>query len=412
LVELKYTRMSLKRNGYSERDTGVIELDQKIRNIEKLVTDARRGLSSTGDDFNGSTDFQKDVVTKVAQLEDSLIKDQYELKSVDENIGTIEKEVKEIPQKGIIKNSLKREIETFSMLHADMFKRMHLTTINSLQDRGNFIIAKDPGFPGAPINLPISKKLLFSIFIGVALAFSIILVRESLSPKIIERGDLENAGFGFAGRYNNSLASRAEILASIDCLPVNAPERTGTQVILCASPFTGVDIRYFEPLAKYLADRSKKTLMVAIGHTIIPEGYEKVNTSRFVHFFKYPGGNEDLVWVLEGDAFDSVKSVLDQQKDSYHTIFIFVQDALNSSVYSLTQKMADKLFLVGETGKHSLKEYLALTKGFSKRTEMYAALLQSYGPERLQPDYQDIQQKIIQRLFKKSFTGKEIPKAS
>ncbi|MBI3558087.1 MAG: hypothetical protein HY074_17625 [Deltaproteobacteria bacterium] len=404
LVELKYSRLRLKQLQYADENPGVKEIDKKIEDTEGFIKGLKENeLPEGGPATVQAESFQKEPVAKLQAIQELIVRDKFELRATDEALTTIEVDLKDFAQKGLLRNYFRREIESFTLVHAETFKRWQMISMRSASEKGNFFVSEDPTSPKRPINLPFSKKFLFSIFIGLACALSIVLILESLSPKVIERGDLEADGFIYSGRYNTSAASRAEILGTMGIISNDGPGALKTEIILCASPSGIVDIQYFEPLAKYLADRSKKALLVVVGHTAIPEGYEKVSTSRFAHFFQYPGGNEDLIWVLENDAFDAVKSVLDKYKSSYHTVFLFVHGAYDSSVYSLCQKMADKLLLVGAVGAHTLKDYTRLTNGFSKVDAMYVTLLASYGVDRLSANIKNIQSKVIQKLFKKTF---------
>ena len=404
LIELKYSRLRLRQLQYSDENPGVKEIEKKIEDTESFIKNLKMDeLPAGGPATVQSESFTKEPVAKLQTIQELIVRDKFELKATDEALATIDVDLKDFAEKGLLRNYFRREIDAFSLVHAETFKRWQMITMRSASEKGNFFVSEDPTSPKRPINLPFSKKFIFSIFIGFACALSIVLILESISPKVIERGDLEAGGFIYSGRYNASAASRAEILGTMGVISNDGPGPSKTEIVLCASPSGLVDIQYFEPLAKYLADRSKKALLVAVGHTAIPEGYEKVSTSRFAHFFQYPGGNEDLIWVLENDAFDAVKSVLDKYKSSYHTVFLFVHGAYDSSVYSLCQKMADKLLLVGAVGAHTLKDYTRLTNGYSKVDSMYVTLLASYGTDRLTANIKNIQSKVIQKLFKNTF---------
>ncbi len=374
LIELKFRREVFRQKNYDQKNPGIIKLNDQITHLEEVIRKNTMTFGIAGIRPLMSASYLSLVSQKLQDLQDLIRLSNFNLNSVQRRIEELRSQVNGVLQQTITLNSLRREVE-FSAAIAKDFNQNLQRLQSRAQGEDNAITAyNEPTFNGNPINLPAGKRIFFACFLGFAIVFSIIIVQETISPKVVDRYSAETTGIHYAGYLDDKIANQAEVLSSLGCLE-DAKAGKGPRIILCASPKEHLELKYVNYLTKYLSKHKRKSLTIVISDAHIPEEYLLTDDMGYAKIYRNTNGFEDVVKITDPDTFSSMRSLLDQFGAKYHVIFIFVAEAISNLGYHMAQRIAKQLVLFGGVAEHSTHEYLKLIRGFLQEDENYIVLI-------------------------------------
>ena len=379
LIQLKYQKAKLLEQGYANDHPGVLALNLKITSSEEFIHRGDKQKSIDARDVYGATEYRKDLAGKIIQIQELLMKQELQLKGLGTRIQEMEVEANDIPSNELTVNSIKREVTQAAELYSELMHRLELMRVRSQASKGTLREVTSPNALTAPNAIPFWPKIIFGIFAGFAFGISVVLLIDTLKPRLVMREDVESSGFQFAGKYRGTIDSCAEVLAAMECIFTRRKEDDPTPIVLCGSATPALTLSTFIPLIDYMASRDESVLLVAEDDTLVPSGYDDYNLLEGVKLYRYPGGKKDLIQVSSAEHFGVVKLLLAEYASSYSAVFLFVARGSESSVYSLCRSVANRILLFGEEGCHTMDDYRNLSAGFTDKKQIYTALLPFAG---------------------------------
>jgi uncharacterized protein involved in exopolysaccharide biosynthesis len=379
LLQLKFQRAKLLEQGYPETHPGLMSLERRIASSEEFIQRSQPKDSIDARDVYGIAGYRKDLAGKIIQTQEALTKEELESKGVAERLHEMEIEVNDIPSNEVVVNSMKREVAQTAELYGELTRRLELMRVRSQSSKSMLREVTAPNALTSPNPLPFWPRIVFGFFAGLVFGLSVILLMDTVKPRVAMREDVESSGFQYAGKYRGTADSCAEILAALECIFNRRRENDPTPIVLCGAASPALTLSSFVPLIDYMASRNEHVLLVAEDDTLLPKGYEDYTLVDGVKIYRYPGGKKDLIQVSSAENFGVIKMLLEEYASQYSAVFLFVSRGFESSVYSLCRNIANRILLFGEEGCHTIEDYRNLSAGFTDPRKIYTALLPFEG---------------------------------
>lgn len=379
---LEYSKLKYLSEGYVPDHPGIIAIDKRITNLKRVIG---RNLASKNEGIAELEGVRaKEITEKIVSLTDQVREKSIELSNVKERLREMASTQALLPAHEAERNRLKRDVDVASQLYLQLKSQVNLMNIRSASENGSWTIIAWPGLPTTPKGVvPFWRLILFGFGIGLALAYSVLIARDSLEPRILHRDDAEILSYHYSGRLSPNLSEQAEVLATLGQISSHYSEDEEVHdVITCASPSSSFGITELSFLTSYLATQRKASLTIVIGEMKVPIEYGAPLNMDYADIYRHPDGLQDLVKVSEKDTFVSLQNLISTSSHKYSAIFLLFKDPASNPSYPLGLKMADKLLLCGAPHSHSFESFLDLTKGFLHRDQVYFAFLQTVKEQR------------------------------
>lgn len=101
-------------------------------------------------------------------------------------------------------NALKRELDTHISLMTDLRRLLEKIRVEIAGIVPSTSLASSPSFPVIPTTLSISRKALFSIFVGIVFVLSILFLIDLMNPKLLIFDDLKALNVGHFGMFKRN----------------------------------------------------------------------------------------------------------------------------------------------------------------------------------------------------------------
>ncbi|MGZ6469350.1 MAG: hypothetical protein ACXWQJ_18760, partial [Bdellovibrionota bacterium] len=365
LIELKYKRKKFLFEGYDEKNEGILELDSKIANLEKILSASGSENAGIGEKHLVGIGHDQNLSEKILELQDSLKKQQFELESLTTRIKKITPQANGISKSILLMENLKTEARMANELFEELSKKCEYAKMRKGGDDQLMRQSESPSLPQGPVNIPTTLKVFFSFFVGLALAISWLIMNLIFTTKITDWQSVEDLGINFAGILHDFDPDLSEILMNLDCL--DRDPGTETPIVLCTSPEQSIPYQDIQLLSGYLARQKEKSLFIIVGETEINRRFELVNDLDFAKVFAHQNGKEYLLQISDKNTIkalrESIKILEDSYDLRYSCIFLYFVDGINNPNYHVGLKLASKVLLLGVPAKFSGGEYFKLIYG-------------------------------------------------
>ncbi len=380
VVQLNYQKAKLLEQAYAPDHPGVLAIERRIDNSRDFIRKSQSKVAIEAKDVYGPGEYRRSLAGKIIQTQDGLAKQELALKGILERLRGMEGEVNNLPLNGIAVSSLKREVGQNAELHGELVRRLEMMRVRSQASKSTLREVTAPNALNAPNTIPFLPKFAFGLLAGFFVGISAILLMDAIRPRVVIRGDVESAGFRYAGRFSSSRDSCAEVLAALECIfKQKSKWDEPTPIVLCGSATPALTLHTFLPLIDYMASRNQNVLLVAEDPTWIPGNYESCSLIDGVKIYRFDQGRKDIVHIHGAENFGVIRMVLEEYAEHYSSVFLFVAKGSESSVYSLCRGIANRILMFGEEGSHSVEDFRTLSAGFHDPAQVFTALLPYSG---------------------------------
>lgn len=375
IQKLEYSRLKYISEGYVPEHPGIVAIDKKLARLKAIVGRNIASEQETQDQLESRR--AGEITAKIVQLRDQIKEHKIKLANYDRRLASLEPDYARLPGQEAEQNRLRRDVDVASQLYLQLKSQVNLMNIRSASENGSWTIISWPGLPTVPRGLiPFWRLIIFGLGIGLALAYSILIARDSIEPRLIHRDDAEILSYHYAGRLSPNLSEQAEVLATLGQISSHFDQEDDIhEVITCASPDDSFGIGEVSYLTSYLATQRKASLTIILGAMKVPLEYGSPLNMDYADIYRHPDGMQDLVKISDKDTFVSLQNLISTSSHKYSAIFLLFKSPADNPSYPLGLKMSDKLLLCGAPHKHAFESYLDLTKGFTHRYQVFFSFL-------------------------------------
>lgn len=375
IEQLEYDRLKFISEGYSPDHPGIVRIDDKVKRLKGVITSQieRNPAANVAMESDASARI-KEMSQKILEIQDQIESRKIALKNLEGRIRELGPTFDVLPEREAIYNRLKRDSDVASQLYLQLSSHVNLMNVRTASENGNWSIISEQADPSGPVGVvPLLNLVIFGIAIGLAIGFSIVLIREVIDPRLVNRDDVEAMGFIYSGKLSENLSEQAEVLATIGQIGTFEGSEEAKAIITCASPDHGMDLTPVQYLTGYLANQGYPTLTIILGSIPVPTEYGQPVSIDFANIYRHPDSKRDLVQVSDRDTFVSLQNLITTSSNRYHAIYLLFKDPLKNASYPLGLKMSNKLLLLGPSHTYTMEAYHELTRGFKFKKSIYFA---------------------------------------
>lgn len=376
LVELKYKRKKYIFQGYAETHEGIIELDEKIKNAERV-------LASAGD-ITGknvvSVDHEAKLSAKIVELQDLIKKQEIDLEALKVRKANAEKRSTIDPDQELLLDDFQRDVRLSREMFDEISRRLETATMRLAASEGYLTLLLSPNFATLVRSLPTGKRVVFSFLVGFVLAVAAGLSLAVARRLVIDELNVNDMGLKYAGDLRTTNSTRAKVLLNLGC--TYRGEGVGkAEIVLCSSPSGTAGVAQVLMLTDYLGKQKEKSLFIIVGDMDISGHFQMRSDLGYAKVFTSADGTQFILQISDEDTIYSIRECLaiteSQYRLKYSMVFLYIQSGAECLAYPFGQQLADKMLLIGPSAKHSSAEYFKLVEGFKNIDEVYVALTET-----------------------------------
>ncbi len=384
LIELKYQRKKYIFEGYDEKNDGIVEIDRKIADIEKILSNTGAKSIGISNKRLVSIGHEQNISQKILELQDSLKKQQFEIESLDSRLNKTKPKAEAASKSLLALENLRREVRLATELFEELSKKFEYAHIRKNNDERQITLKESPSFPQTPVNVPRALRIFFAFFIGVALAISWLILHSISTLKITDWQSVEDMGLNFAGTLRDYDPDLSEILLNLNCLDSDTDAKT--PIVLCASPQESVRYEQVLLLTNYLARQDEKSLFVLVGDAPVHTKFDLVSDLGFAKVYVGKNSKEFFLQVTDKSTIKSLPECIEILEKTYSLkyacVFLLFVAGINDPNYHVGLKLASKVLLLGAATKYNRADYFRLLFGLKDTSNSNLAFVEMRGRDR------------------------------
>lgn len=405
LVELKYKRKKFIFQGYSEKDDGILELDKKIAELEKILSNSNNQhveearLVGVGHD--------QTISDKIMELQDTIKKQQFEVEAITKRLEKVNPNTGDMSRALMLVENLKLDVRLATSLFEEITKKLEYAEMRKSGGDDEQILLKDsPSVPIRSNGSPIVLRVFFAFCVGLMLAISWLVLSATFSFRITDWQNVVDMGLNYIGLLHDYDPDLSEILMNLDCL--DKGDSGEVPILLCTSPEESVSFEEVQMLSNFLARQGELSLFILVGETRLNPRFRLVSDIGFAKVYSHPNEKE---FVLQIDDRESIKSLRecikileDTYKVRYACVFLYFLRGLNDPSYHLGLKIASKILLLGPPAKYTSEDYFKLVYGLKDLSSTNFAFAElsigrpkARSSRRRAPDFKQFSEQYAQR---------------
>lgn len=363
LIELKYRRKKYIFQGYDEKNEGIVELDKKIAETEKILAGA--GADANGAKHLVGVGHDQNLSEKILELQESIKKQEFEAESIEARLSKMSSKSHNLSQSMLLLENLKGDVRMNTELFEELNKKVEYAQMRRNGDEQQILVKESPSLPLTSSGAPLRWRILFAFIVGMAVHTSWLILSMLFSTKIIDWQNVEDFGVNFAGVLREYDPDLAEILTNLDCL--DRPDHVETPIVLCAAPENSVSQAELHLLTSYLASHEEKSLLTVVGQSTVLPNYRLTSDIGFAKVYTSANEKEFVLQITERESIKSLREVVKILEENYRLryscVFLFFTEGVADANYYVGLKMASKVLLLGRPARYTAAQYLNLLKG-------------------------------------------------
>ncbi|MBS4034538.1 MAG: polysaccharide biosynthesis tyrosine autokinase [Ignavibacterium sp.] len=171
----------------------VKDYDQRIEDLKNKLNSAISSIKAEG--FSGNPEQVRELARRTIDEEIRNSTLSVRLEQLEAATANYEQQLKRLPKTSTTLSQYQRERESIQQLYLLINDRYQEAMINELSQSGNVVIIDTARVPGAPSKPNRRLMIIFGIFLGVAVSFGFIIIKDFFdntvkTPEDIEKNDI------------------------------------------------------------------------------------------------------------------------------------------------------------------------------------------------------------------------------
>lgn len=364
LIELKYKRKKYIFQGYDEKNDGIVEIDKKIAEIERILSSSKL----QGDLSEGrlvGVGHEQSLSDKIMELQDTIKKEQFEVEGLKGRLEKASTKSESLSHSMLLLENLKVDVRLATNVFEEMSKKVEYAQMRKDGDDQQILVKESASLPTRSNNIPLSLRVFFAFFVGVALAISWLIFSSLLSFRITDSQNVESLGIRFAGVLSEFDPELSQVLMNLDCL--DTPEGAETPVVLCTSPQQSVTHEELQLLTNFLARQGEKSLFILVGSTRLHPKFQLVSDIGFAKVYSHPNEMEFVLVIYDKETIKSLRECIKILEETYQLkygcVFLYFENGILDPNYHVGLKVASQVLMLGAPARYTSADYYKLVYG-------------------------------------------------
>ena len=173
----------------------VKEYDERISELQQKLNAAISGIKAEG--FSSNPEQVRELAQKTVEEEIRNSTLSVRLEQLEGASRKYESELRRLPKTSTALSQYQRDRESIQQLFLLINERYQEAVINELSQSGNVYVLDPAGIPGGPAKPNRKLIIIFGLFLGLAVAFGLILIRDYFDDTIKSPEDIEKKDISF-----------------------------------------------------------------------------------------------------------------------------------------------------------------------------------------------------------------------
>lgn len=173
----------------------VKEYDERISELQQKLNAAISGIKAEG--FSSNPEQVRELAQKTIEEEIRNSTLSVRLEQLEGASRKYESELRRLPKTSTALSQYQRDRESIQQLFLLINERYQEAVINELSQSGNVYVLDPAGIPGGPAKPNRKLIIIFGLFLGLAVAFGLILIRDYFDDTIKSPEDIEKKDISF-----------------------------------------------------------------------------------------------------------------------------------------------------------------------------------------------------------------------
>ncbi len=367
--KLQYTQVS----GYAETHPEIMRIQTRIDTLRKVLA------NPGGSRMSSST--LKNLYQKKNQLSERNKTLGAEKEMVNNEIEKEESKFKELVKRNFDLDSLMRNLQVNVSITGELYRELQKTRLVMAGAKGKATILSPATLSVHASNISVKKRAVFGFVIGVAVAFSLLILFDFFSPILLHEDDLSSFKERIFGPFRSTQRGKHQLYAWFSSLRLEKARRHEIAPVKIRFGLLGFSsaTRTWEPFVldslKEMKNRGEKVGVIVIRD---PEAWEER--------FAWNLGDEHAEELIIDDVPNQLElRVAEIEARVDYTFIILPENTTGIPIEPYIDDLTDHTLIVSQVGLSSLKNVRKISLSIEKSTRKSHLVLAPYHSENALP---------------------------